>query len=81
MSPIFLLASIPSRPRPICAGITTYKGIKETKARPGEWVAISGVGGLGHLAIQYAKVMGLQVCASTLMTASWRMPSAWAPIS
>jgi propanol-preferring alcohol dehydrogenase len=47
----------------ICAGITTYKGIKETQARPGEWVAISGAGGLGHLAIQYAKQMGLQVCA------------------
>jgi propanol-preferring alcohol dehydrogenase len=47
----------------ICAGITTYKGIKETGAKPGEWIAISGVGGLGHLAIQYAKVMGLQICA------------------
>jgi len=47
----------------ICAGITTYKGIKETGAKPGQWVAISGVGGLGHLAIQYAKVMGLHVCA------------------
>jgi propanol-preferring alcohol dehydrogenase len=47
----------------ICAGITTYKGIKETEARPGEWVVISGAGGLGHLAIQYAKQMGLQVCA------------------
>jgi propanol-preferring alcohol dehydrogenase len=47
----------------ICAGITTYKGIKETQARPGEWVVISGAGGLGHLAIQYAKQMGLQVCA------------------
>src|ERR1700723_1205466 len=47
----------------ICAGITTYKGIKETEARPGEWIAISGVGGLGHLAIQYAKIMGLHVCA------------------
>jgi len=47
----------------ICAGITTYKGIKETAARPGEWVAISGAGGLGHLAIQYAKAMGLKVCA------------------
>jgi alcohol dehydrogenase, propanol-preferring len=41
----------------ICAGVTTYKGIKETEAKPGEWVAISGVGGLGHLAIQYAKAM------------------------
>tara|TARA_R110001592_G_scaffold359698_1_gene666658 strand:+ start:12551 stop:13582 length:1032 start_codon:yes stop_codon:yes gene_type:complete len=47
----------------ICAGITTYKGIKETETKPGEWVGISGVGGLGHLAIQYAKAMGLQVCA------------------
>ena len=47
----------------ICAGITTYKGIKETEARPGEWIAVSGAGGLGHLAIQYAKAMGLLVCA------------------
>ena len=47
----------------ICAGITTYKGIKETEAKPGEWIAISGCGGLGHLAIQYAKAMGLFVCA------------------
>jgi alcohol dehydrogenase, propanol-preferring len=47
----------------ICAGITTYKGIKMTEARPGEWVVISGAGGLGHLGIQYAKAMGLQVCA------------------
>lgn len=47
----------------VCAGITTYKGIKETGAKPGEWIVVSGAGGLGHLAIQYAKVMGLQVCA------------------
>ncbi len=47
----------------ICAGLTSYKGIKETGARPGEWVAISGAGGLGHLGIQYAKAMGLLVCA------------------
>src|SRR5271165_2487457 len=44
----------------LCAGVTTYKGIKETEAKPGEWIAISGVGGLGQLAIQYAKAMGLQ---------------------
>jgi len=47
----------------ICAGITTYKGIKETRAKPGEWIAVSGVGGLGHLAIQYAKAMGMHICA------------------
>jgi len=47
----------------ICAGITTYKGIKQTEAIAGQWIAISGCGGLGHLAIQYAKFMGLSVCA------------------
>ena len=45
----------------LCAGVTTYKGLKETEAKPGEWVVISGVGGLGHIAIQYAKAMGLKV--------------------
>jgi propanol-preferring alcohol dehydrogenase len=47
----------------LCAGVTTYKGIKETEARPGEWVVISGIGGLGHVAIQYARAMGLHVAA------------------
>lgn len=47
----------------LCAGVTTYKGIKETEARPGEWIAISGIDGLGHIAIQYAKAMGLHVVA------------------
>ena len=45
----------------LCAGVTTYKGLKETEARPGEWVVVSGVGGLGQVAIQYAKAMGLKV--------------------
>ncbi len=45
----------------LCAGVTTYKGLKETEARPGEWVVISGIGGLGHVAVQYAKAMGLKV--------------------
>ncbi|GAB0114835.1 alcohol dehydrogenase AdhP [Acidisoma sp. C75] len=47
----------------LCAGVTTYKGLKETEVRPGQWVAIAGVGGLGHVAIQYAKAMGLHVAA------------------
>ena len=50
----------------ICAGITSYKGIKESAARAGEWITISGIGGLGHLAVQYAKAMGLLVCAVDL---------------
>ncbi len=40
-----------------------YKGLKETETRAGEWVAISGIGGLGHLAVQYAKAMGMHVAA------------------
>lgn len=47
----------------LCAGVTTYKGIKETDTRPGQWLVVSGVGGLGHLAIQYARYMGLHVAA------------------
>ena len=47
----------------LCAGVTTYKGNKEAEVRPGEWLAISGIGGLGHVAIQYAKAMGLYVAA------------------
>ena len=47
----------------ICAGITTYKGIEQTGARAGDWIAISGIGGLGHLAVQYSKVMGFQIVA------------------
>jgi propanol-preferring alcohol dehydrogenase len=47
----------------LCAGVTTYKGLKETEARPGEWVVISGIGGLGHVAVQYARAMGLHVVA------------------
>lgn len=47
----------------LCAGVTTYKGLKETDTKPGDWVVIVGIGGLGHVAIQYATVMGLHVAA------------------
>lgn len=48
----------------LCAGITVYKGLKESQARPGQTVAIVGAGGgLGSLAQQYAKAMGLRVIA------------------
>jgi len=50
----------------LCAGVTTYKGLKQTETRPGEWVVISGVGGLGHVAVQYAKAMGMHVVAVDL---------------
>jgi propanol-preferring alcohol dehydrogenase len=48
----------------LCAGITVYKGLKESGARPGQYVAIVGAGGgLGSIAIQYAKAMGLHPIA------------------
>ncbi len=47
----------------LCAGVTVYKGLKETETKPGEWVVVSGIGGLGHLAVQYAKAMGMHVIA------------------
>ncbi|WP_454825684.1 alcohol dehydrogenase AdhP [Paraburkholderia xenovorans] len=47
----------------LCAGVTVYKGIRMTDARPGQWITISGIGGLGHVAVQYAIAMGLRVVA------------------
>lgn len=46
-----------------CAGVTTYKAVKESGARSADLVAVYGVGGLGHLAVQYAKVTGAEVVA------------------
>jgi len=47
----------------LCAGVTVYKGLKVTETKPGDWVVISGIGGLGHMAVQYARAMGLHVVA------------------
>jgi propanol-preferring alcohol dehydrogenase len=47
----------------LCAGVTVYKGLKTTDSRPGDWVVVSGIGGLGHMAVQYARAMGLNVIA------------------
>jgi D-arabinose 1-dehydrogenase-like Zn-dependent alcohol dehydrogenase len=47
----------------LCAGITTYNSLRNSGARPGETVAVQGIGGLGHLAIQYAARMGFRTVA------------------
>ncbi|MEY8210160.1 alcohol dehydrogenase AdhP [Corynebacterium sp. MNWGS58] len=47
----------------LCAGVTVYKGLKMTETKPGQYVVISGIGGLGHLAVQYAAAMGMRVIA------------------
>jgi propanol-preferring alcohol dehydrogenase len=50
-----------------CAGVTTYKAVKVSGARSSDLVAIFGVGGLGHLALQYALIAGAQVVAVDLV--------------
>lgn len=47
----------------MCAGVTSYRGLKEMGLRPGSWVVVYGVGGTGHLGVQYAKAMGHKVIA------------------
>jgi len=47
----------------LCAGITTYNALRHSGARPGDLVAVQGVGGLGHLAIQFANKFGYKVAA------------------
>ena len=47
----------------LCAGVTVYKGLKALDCKPGNWVVVSGIGGLGHMAVQYAKAMGFHVIA------------------
>ncbi len=46
-----------------CAGVTTYKAVKVSGARPSMLAAVFGVGGLGHLAVQYARIAGCSVVA------------------
>ena len=42
----------------MCAGVTVFNGLRNTNARPGDVVAVHGIGGLGHLGVQYARRMG-----------------------
>jgi len=44
-----------------CAGVTAFHGVDDCKLKPGQWMAIIGCGGLGHLGIMYAKAMGYKV--------------------
>lgn len=47
----------------LCAGVTTYNALRHTDARPGDLVAVQGIGGLGHLGIQYAHAAGFETVA------------------
>ncbi len=46
-----------------CAGVTTYDALRKTKALPGDRVAVLGIGGLGHLGVQFARAMGFETIA------------------
>lgn len=56
------LGSVDAAPL-MCAGVTTYNCLRNSGARPGDVVAVVGIGGLGHLAVQYAAKMGCKVVA------------------
>ncbi len=55
------LASVESLAPLMCAGITTFNALRNSGARPGDVVAVLGIGGLGHLAVQYAAKMGFGI--------------------
>jgi alcohol dehydrogenase len=46
-----------------CAGVTTFNGLRQTRARAGDLVAVLGIGGLGHLGVQFARAMGFETVA------------------
>jgi D-arabinose 1-dehydrogenase-like Zn-dependent alcohol dehydrogenase len=56
------LSSVDAAPL-LCAGITTFNALRRSSAKPGELVAILGIGGLGHLGVQFAAHMGFKVVA------------------
>jgi len=53
-----------------CAGVTSFNAVSSSELNPGEWLAIIGCGGLGHLGIQYAKAMGFRVIGIDISQAS-----------
>src|SRR6185437_13751736 len=62
------LTSVEAAPL-LCAGFTTFNALLKAEARAGDLVAVQGIGGLGHLGIQYAAKMGLRVAAIARGTA------------
>lgn len=69
IAPAIAVALVPEELSPVeaaplmCAGITTYNALRNSGARPGDLVAVHGLGGLGHLGVQYAVKMGFRTVA------------------
>ena len=68
-----------------CAGVTTYKALKVAHPQPGETAMVVGIGGLGHLGLQYAKIFGTTTVAVDVDDAKLRWPriseptTSWTP--
>ena len=56
------LSSVDAAPL-LCAGLTTFSALRNAPAKAGDLVAVLGIGGLGHLGLQYARHMGFEVAA------------------
>jgi D-arabinose 1-dehydrogenase-like Zn-dependent alcohol dehydrogenase len=69
LAPVEALAAIPDKLSDaeagplLCAGVTTFNGLRHSGALPGDLVAVQGIGGLGHLGIQFASKFGYRVVA------------------
>jgi D-arabinose 1-dehydrogenase-like Zn-dependent alcohol dehydrogenase len=69
VAPVEALVSIPDSLSDVdaapllCAGITTYNALRHSGAFPGDLVAVQGIGGLGHLGVQFANKFGYKVAA------------------
>src|SRR5262249_53566470 len=69
VAPVEALAAVPESLQAaeaaplLCAGVTTYNSLRHSGAMPGDLVAVQGIGGLGHLGIQYASKFGYKVAA------------------
>jgi propanol-preferring alcohol dehydrogenase len=57
----------------LCAGLTVYRALKQSGLQPGQRLAVFGVGGLGHLAIQMAKALGAWVCGVDIADAKLKL--------
>ena len=69
LAPVAALAQMPNSLDPadaaplLCAGITTFNALRHSRAFPGDLVAVQGIGGLGHLGVQFANKFGYRVAA------------------
>lgn len=65
----------------LCAGITVYNAMRNSNVRAGDVVAVQGIGGLGHLAVQYANKMGMRVVAISTSESKKNWPKNWVRIT